>query len=106
MSALPNVCQGLYLDVALRFADVNNRDAVMKLLGQGGIRALLKNDRDLAEALAIVSAATQLTPIRPAAEVALSEEGLDPSIIDQLLAINAEGFELLLARDLWLLTLV
>jgi hypothetical protein len=105
-TALPGVCQGLYLDVALRFVPNARRDRIREVLEQGGIRLLLRANRELSEALVLAGAITQATPLRTLAESALASEGLHPTLMDDLLAISNEGFELAMSSGNWLVMFV
>jgi hypothetical protein len=106
MKQVPDVLQGLYLDVALRFAKENYRQHVKDVLTEGGIRALLHGDRDLSEALILAGIISQSAPLRAFIDGSLISEGLDPTLFDELLEISQTGLELALTDGKFAVTFV
>ncbi|WP_432573937.1 hypothetical protein [Kineococcus sp. SYSU DK005] len=96
---LPEVCRGIYEDVALRFVNPPDLQAVRSVLEQGGIRKLLDGDRDLSVALAVTGAATQKAPFRMLAEAALAAKKCKPKAIEELASMSKRGFSLLECRN-------
>jgi hypothetical protein len=103
MEATPSVCQGIYRDVALRYVPTDQMDDVAAVLGAGGIRALLGNNRDLAEALAIAGAVIPTRPLRPLLDAEIRRWGLEHDLVDELAKVGERGFSVLDAKDDWLL---
>jgi len=94
LDQLPSVVDGLYEDVALRFADPAQRETLVASLSAGGIKGLLDGDRSLAEALVVAGIAAQRLPMRAGVDGALSAHGLEPGLFEELVRRGASGLPL------------
>lgn len=84
----PEVARNIYLNTALRSVSDERVAETLEYLTEGGLRALLREDRDLAEALVVAGTVTQAMPFRRFVEAILLREGFEPDVLERLAEIG------------------
>jgi hypothetical protein len=103
---MPAIVDSLYLDAVLSDVPDEHLDRVLAALRSGGLRAVLDNNRDLAEALAIAGAVCGGAPFRQFAESELKARQVNVALLDELLDTGRLGMRLVMAVDNWFVPLV
>jgi hypothetical protein len=90
----PDVARSIYLDTALGSVSDEYLAETLEALTEGGIRALLHEDRDLAEALVVAGTVTQATPFYDFVVAVLQREGFEPGVLHRLAEIGRASLPL------------
>ena len=103
---LPDMVGSIYVNAATDSIADEYLEITAGILRAGGIRAVLGNNRDLAEALAFIGAMSRGAPFRAAVERELEGVGLRSQLIDDLVERGKRGLPLLLDSPPWLIAVV